>query len=264
MNESILRFRVSVNDPREAFDRYHPGGATVLNRTTWREKPPRSCGITKVHTLPHRADDRSPWIAEIEVSYRPKGCITYVGTTKYDGWTAMMLDRTQDGTLLDGKGQPLPEGQPPVYLPVEVHKDVDFNDVDFGEFIEELEKPGVPRVSDKDALQQLQATGSVKASIASEFTAPRRSRPLTKIILSNMPSGVRFDGFGSKIINISNSTPQLEQVLMDRVTELMADLSRGKSRSSRFQAAKLSTWNFLIRWSSVRPTSMAKTHGSTC
>ena len=51
-------------------------------------------------------------VYDVEVSYRPKGCITFTGGTKYDGWTAVVLNRAPDGTLLDDQGNPLPEGHP--------------------------------------------------------------------------------------------------------------------------------------------------------
>src|SRR5205814_1801612 len=76
---------------------------------------PRSAAITRFKPRPHTAGSDDLIVFDIDVEDRPKGSISFTGGTKYDGWTAMMLDRTKDGTLLDGHGKPLPEGQPPVY-----------------------------------------------------------------------------------------------------------------------------------------------------
>jgi len=102
-------------------------------------KGARSCGVVSIKGRPHPAGSPEAAVFDIEVAYRPKGCITYTGGTKYDGWTALMLDRARDGTLLDGQGKPLADGHPPVYRPVELFEDMDFNDVDFGEFVGEFE-----------------------------------------------------------------------------------------------------------------------------
>ena len=163
----------------------------------------------------------------IEVSYRPKGCITYVGDTQYDGWTAMILDRALDGTLLDGKGNPLPDGRPPVYLAKEVYPDIDFNELDFGEFVDETELPGVKRTTAGEIWEQMEG-GGFSSSINSTFVASRRNRPNVKIILSNAPSQAGY-GPGTRIININNDTPHLEQVLMERLSELMGDFMEGRA-----------------------------------
>src|SRR5687768_8701331 len=121
MTESTLRFRLKSNDFQSVFQRLHPNGQMVLNRTEWMGKEPRSCGVTNMVG--------EEGVIDIEVSYRPKGSITFTGTTKYDGWTALMLDRMQDGTLLDGKGKPLPDGERPVYREHEIYCDIDFNEI---------------------------------------------------------------------------------------------------------------------------------------
>jgi hypothetical protein len=228
VNEKRLRFVLKSTAGVDVFERFFPGGKTILNRTEWRGKEPRSCGVTGFKSRTHRADDPSPVTYEIEVSYRPKGVITYVGNTKYDGWTAMMLDRQRDGTLLDGKGQPLADGLPPVYMPFEIHKDVEFNDLDFGEFVGEFDAPGVRHTTRDAIMEEMKEGGSFGGGTRSTFMAPRRSRPNRKIILTNQPSGPAGDKWGSDIINVSNDTPHVEQVLMDRLAELMADYLEGR------------------------------------
>jgi hypothetical protein len=205
--------------------RFHPNGKTLLNRTEWRGKEPRSCAVTKVESRPHVAGNTESLVFEIEVSYRPKGFITYLGDTRYDGWTAMLLNRDQDGTLLDDGGNPLSEGEPPIHVPYEVCEDVDFNDIDFGEFLREYEVQGIKYVQFDNVMRELMESGSVNTST---FMAPRRQRPYMKIVLSNAPSGTGSDGFGTRIININRSTPRLEQVLMDHLAELVSAFIEGR------------------------------------
>jgi len=229
MKQSILRFVLkSTENPLAVMSRFSPQGKTVLNRTEWRGKEPRSCGVTSVKLRPYSAGSAEPKVFDVEVTYRPKGCITFVGQTKYDGWTAMMLDRKKDGTLLDGHGNPLPEGHPPVYLPFEVHEDVEFNGIDFGEFVGEFDVEGIPHVSLDDVMRKIQESPRFSVSVQSTFMAPRRHRPLVKIILSNAPSGTATDGFGTRIINVNNFTPHLQQVLLDELTELVSGFIEGR------------------------------------
>ena len=49
-----------------------------------------------------------------------------------------------------------------------------------------------------------------------------------KIVLSNHPSSTAMDGFGTRIVNVNNSTPQLRQVLLDQVTELVNGFVEGR------------------------------------
>lgn len=200
----------------------------TLNRTEWRGKEARSCAVTRVSSRPHTSGDTNPIIVDVEVTYRPKGFISYTGNTKYDGWTAMVLDRAADGTLLDGNGQPLKDGEPPVYMPKEVCDDIDFNALDFGEFIDEVEVGGVPRTTEEAVFRELQS-GQLSTSMQGSFIAPHRSRPLKKIILSNHPTGEAVDGFGTRILNINLSTPRFEDVLMEQLSTLMCEFIEGKA-----------------------------------
>jgi hypothetical protein len=227
--QSVLRFVLRTSDhPMAVMSRFHPQGKMVLNRTEWQGKEPRSCGVTAVKGRPHAAGSTEPVVFDVEVSYRPKGCITYSGGTKFDGWTALVLDRAQDGTLLDGQGKPLPKGHPPVFRRVEVFEDVDFNEIDFGEFVGEFEVEGVKHISFEHVMGRLQKSARLNASVNASFVAPRRHRPLVKIVLSKDTSGTGVDGFGTRIFNVNNSTPQLQQVLLDHVTELVNGFVEGR------------------------------------
>lgn len=227
--QSILRFRLTdKGNPLEIMQRFRPVGEYVLNRSEWQGKEPRSCSVTGLKILPYAAGSDESKIIDLEVTYRPKGCIVFVGNTKYDGWTALVPDRKKDGTLLDGNGNALPEGQPPVYLRYEVFNDIDFNVIDFGEFIGEFEVEGIKHVERDDVMREIQESGRFSMSIHSKFMAPRRHRPNVKIVLSNAPSGTSTDGFGTRIVNINNYTPHLRQVLVDELTELMSGFIEGR------------------------------------
>ncbi len=244
--QTILRFKLNATgNSMDIMSRFHPEGKTVLNRTKWRGKEPRSCGVTRVNGHAGGAVPHGTMVVDLEVSYRPKGCITFVGDTKYDGWTAMMVDRMKDGTLLDGHGKHLPEGQPPVYLPFELYEDIEFNDLDFGEFIGESVLEGVRHQTYDEVMkeihEQTEKTGRFNASGSSTFMAPRRQRPSVKIVLSNAPSGVGRDGFGTRIINVNNFTPQVQQVVLDHLTELVNGFIEG-----RYSIKNISTDDFVF------------------
>jgi len=213
----------------------------VLNRTTWRGKEPRSCGVIAVKGRSHAAGSHEPVVVDITIEYRPPGCITYLGNTKYDGWTAFLLDKAPDGTLLDGNGKPLAEGQLPVYRAVEVHGDMEFNDLDFGNFVGESEANGISHVSVDDVMDQVSKARSVHASIKTTFIAARRNRPLVKLVLSNSPSGVSADGFGTRIVNISNFTPRLHNAILDQLMDVVTGVFEG-----RYSIKNLATDSFIF------------------
>jgi hypothetical protein len=227
--QAVLRFVLrSAEHPMTVMSRFLPEGKVVLNSTEWRGKEPRSCGVVSVKGPPHAPGGPEPVVYDIEVAYRPKGCITYSGGTRYDGWTAVVLDRTEDGTLLDGEGKPLPEGYPPVYRRVEVYGDADFNQIDFGEFVEELEVEGVKHVPLEEVMGRIRRSARFSASLNASFVAPRRHRPVVKIALSNEPSGIGVDGFGTHIFNIQKSAPQLRQTILDHVGEVVTGFVEGR------------------------------------
>lgn len=223
---TILRFELKFSGhPIELYNRFMPQGMYVLNTTEWRKKEPRSCAVTKIST--GLGSEEGAADVQIEVEYRPKGCVKFVGGTKYDGWTALMVDRSPDGELLNGKGEPLANGEPPVYRPVEVYRDVEFNDLDFGEFVGEFEM-GLGRLTYHEASEAIVASDEVSVGLNSTFMAPRRHRPNVKLVLSNAPSGVSTDGFGTKIIRISNYTPHLKQAVLDEVTSIVSGFIEGR------------------------------------
>jgi hypothetical protein len=227
--QSVLRFVLRTTDhPKTVMSRLSPQGKSVLNRTSWRGKEPRSCGVTAIKGRAQAVGSEEPATYDIEVSYRPRGCITYLGGTRFDGWTVSVLDCTDEGALLDGKGQPLPDGHPPVYRQFEVFEDADFNELDFGEFVGEFEAEGIKHVSFEHVMGRIRHSGRFSASIRSSFVAPRRRRPTVKIVLSNAPTGAGADEFGTHVFNIQKTTPQLQQAILDRVCESVHGFVEGR------------------------------------
>jgi hypothetical protein len=225
---TILRFLLkATGDIRNVMSRFYPEGTYVLNRSEWMGKEPRSCAVTKVKGRPHMSGSNEPMVFDVEVSYRPKGWITFVGNTKYDGWTAMMLDQMKDGTLLDGHGKPLPDGQEKVYLPYEMFHDVEFSEIDFGEFVGETEL-GIKHFRHDEITKMAEKAGHVNWGTKGNFMAARRSRPLVKILLSNANSGTAADGFGTRIVMVNNSTPHLKKVLFDHLVEAVSGFIEGR------------------------------------
>jgi hypothetical protein len=226
--QTILQFVLTSHDnPLEIMYRFLPEGRRVLNRIEWRGKEPRSCAVTNVTVRPRSAGSNEPYIADIEVTYRPKGCITFVGGTKYDGWTAMMLDRKKDGTLLDGRGNPLPESATAVYLTFEVYNDVDFNQIEFGDFVGEHQVGEIERLEFEAVLEDFFRGGRASLSTHSTFMSPRRFRPFVKIILSDAPSGVSAES-GDRIVNVNRFTPHLTQVVVDQLMEVVSGFVEGR------------------------------------
>ena len=238
--ESVLRFVLRTNEnPLKVMERFHPQGKQVLNSTTWRGKEPRSCSVRQVRSGACAVASDKGIAFEVEVSYRPKGCITFVGNTKYDGWTAMVLAKAQDGTLLDEHGKPLPEGQPSVYLPYEVYGAVDFNLIEFGDFVGEFEVESVKHRQWHDLMLEIEHSVPFAVGFMPTFMSPRRERPMVKIALSNAPSGLRRDGWGTKIIGVSNSTPHLQQVLLDHITEIVSGFIEGRYRMNCLKTGEI-------------------------
>jgi hypothetical protein len=217
---TVMRFKLALERPLDAFNIFYPKGHQVLNRTEWRGKEPRSCAVTGIRGGPHSAADIGPIIFDVEVSYRPKGYITFVGETKYDGWTAMMLDRQKDGTLLDGHGKPLPPGQPQVYLPFEVYKDAEFNDMNFGDFVDEVQVAGIRHVSHDEVMRRFHNSQHMSMSMRSDFIAPRRQRPQAKIIVSEFQFAAVGERSDMRSIHVDKTAPHFTQTLFDRLYEI--------------------------------------------
>src|SRR5665213_2891018 len=142
----------------------------------------------------------------------------------------MSLNRSNDGVLLDGHGQHLKDGDPPVYLPYEIYPDVEFNDSDFGDFVGEEEIEEIETVEYEAVMNQIMGSGmAIRQEVNSPFIARHRLRPQKKIVLSNRPTHVYQDGFGTHILNISLSSAHLEQELMNQLTNLMHEFIEGKA-----------------------------------
>lgn len=227
----VLRFELKVPSEHgmrvglELMRQFHPDGKTILNESEWRGKEPRSCGVTRVKSRTHSMGDPSPIIVDIEVAYRPQGYVSYVGTTRYDGWNATAPMKKGD-VLIGRDGQSLKEGESPIYQSFEVFPDADFDKLDFGEFVGEFDIEDVKRTTVDEVMKELVDYGSIGGVT---FIAPYRNRPRKKIILSNEPTGEIVDGFGTRILNIDNSTNQLEQVLIDRLESLIREFIEGKA-----------------------------------
>src|SRR5260370_13525344 len=74
----------------------------------------------------------------------------------------------------------------------------------------------------------IQGFKRMRMGVHSSFVAPRRHRPFVKLVLSNNPTGTGVDGFGTMIVNVDSSTPQLRQVILDQVTELVNGFVEGR------------------------------------
>jgi hypothetical protein len=209
---------------RDVWSRFLPDGKYVLNRTAWRNKESRTCAVTGLGTSERQPGD--PVEILIEVTYKPKGFISFVGNTKYDGWDVLKVDKQADRTLLDGNGNPLPEGQPPVVSRWQVYDDMEFGDMNFGEFVEESEANEIRRTSLEQLFSELK--GNIRAGNP-QFVAPYRSRPSKKIILTNSASGKGVDGFGTVIENVNHSTPNIKDVIFEKLIELTYEFVEGKA-----------------------------------
>ena len=77
-------------------------------------------------------------------------------------------------------------------------------------------------------MQRMRNARRMQAGVLSSFVAPHRHRPQVKIVLSNRPSGERFDGFDTLIVNLNNDTPDLENVLLDTLTKLVSGFVEGR------------------------------------
>lgn len=227
--QTILKFELEVPlGPFGVFERFYPKGQMVLNSQEWYGKEPRSCAVTNLRSAPRSMDSEAATIFYIEVTYKPKGVISYTGETRYDGWTAMLLDRMKDGTLLDGHGKPLAPNSPPVYLPYEMYHDTDFNEIEFGKFLGEFDVNNIEKITYDEVMNQIASSGSFDMSISTTFTAPRKSRPPVKIILTNTSSGVAADKWGTRIINVDFATPHLAQVIVEHVQDIVRGTLEGK------------------------------------
>lgn len=233
MNEKILRFVLKTKSPANVMDVFFPGGHQVLNRTEWMGKEPRSCAVTKCSSREHTANSPDPVIFDIEVSYRPKGYISYCGNTQYNGWECEMLDRMKDGTLLDGKGQPLNAGEKPVHLQFKAYADLEFRELEFGEFIGEFDGMVVQHETFDAVMALINEVGQKGCLVSCDisgggFVAAHRQRPNKKILVTSRHAGEQQAQFGGKCVLVPTSHPHVETVLMDELTKLMGEFIEGK------------------------------------
>ena len=145
-NKSVLRFNLlmeSVNlVPGEgSFPWRIP---SKINSTPWMDKEPESCMVVEFKQKEPVPIGKTAMMDHAEfkilVGYRPHGWISdekHGGRERLNGWHLEIIARTNDGTLLDGAGKPLPPGQEPVFLCYNVYELADFNDYDFGNFLGE-------------------------------------------------------------------------------------------------------------------------------
>ncbi len=225
MNERLLRFKLMTDSPGELHGRFYPTGETVLNSTEWWGKEPRSCAVVDFKAS-YTQGDPPPYPANIVVAYRPKGFVNYQGSTRYDGWTAMMPNRKSDGTYLDESGNPLEYGEARFFKPTEVYRDIEFNEIDFGDFVGETDGATIEHLTSDGLMERMRHVRKIGGD---DFIAPRRQRSRTKIILSDMPTAVMPDQFGGYVINLNNNSPQLEQVLQDKIEEVFTGYLEGRT-----------------------------------
>ena len=224
---TILKFVLRTSDHfRTLHSKFTYEGSLALNKTEWRGKEPRTCAVSQVRA--RGVGNREPVECEIEVSYRPPGYITFAGGTRYDGWSPTAVRKSADGVLLDANGQPLEDGHPPVYAPIGALPEIEFNELDFGEFVGETETVSVERVPYDAVMKQIFESGRVNASINARFVAPRRNRPLTKLVLIHEQWEEMVDGFGTHFYGINVKTPHLQQVVQDHVTKLIIGFVEGR------------------------------------
>jgi hypothetical protein len=114
----------------------------LLNSKEWMGKKPGSCRVVDFKQDKPVPLGKTAMMDHAEfllfVGYRPNGWISDVkddGRQRLNGWNLEVRDQKNDGTLLDGHGQPLPPGAEAVYLRFEMCHLVDFNDYEFGHFL---------------------------------------------------------------------------------------------------------------------------------
>lgn len=227
--QSRLYFSLlSADPPHVVMSRLQPRGSPALNRTHWRDKLPRTCAVVSARTGPLTVGSGGPVRYEVIVLHRPQKCVSYTGRTRYEGWTAMVPNRAPDGTLLDASGHPLPAGHPPVLLPVEVYEDLEFNDLDLGDFVrEEVVAPIQHR--DHDEVWNLLTHGpGMSVSMSSDFVAPRRNRPSVKVVISPDPTGVWADKWGTRIVNVCSETVHLREKVLDEIVDVVFGFVEGR------------------------------------
>ena len=146
-NKSLLRFRllaefVNPLEPEEGtplwlMDR------SLRNSSPWMGKEAGSCMVVHVEQQSSVTLGKTFMMEHAEfivtVGFRPEGWISNLGNggrDRLNGWTREICDQMDDGSMLDGKGHPLPDDAAPVFLRPEAFQYgcADFNAVTFGVF----------------------------------------------------------------------------------------------------------------------------------
>jgi hypothetical protein len=181
MDASTLRFRGLMESPPHSLnvlDRWQPDGEIVVNSKTWMGRPPRTCRIGRLSM--ELADPGQTQEFEIEVHYRSPDFVSYVGTTRYEGWDVPQV-REQDGIPVDATGSAIPDGTLLDYEQTEVYPQVDFERFDFGELVEVI-PVNETLVINADQLDDHFRGKARKASTGITFLAPLRHR-LTGLVI---------------------------------------------------------------------------------
>ena len=219
---------------RKVMNVYNPSGSPPLNRTEWKRMPARSCCIQRISLGPETNGK-----LQIEVEYRPDNWISYVGDTKYAGWTAYIENRRHDGVLLDRDGNLLPDGEEPVLLPYQLYSDMDFNNLEFGELIEEIPLLRDEDISFDEIMRQIEQSGHFRIGGADPVSVLHRSRPTVMILISENPTGLLRGGFGELIQNINSETPHLKQVVSEALVTFVRGFLEGRYDMPALQGASL-------------------------
>jgi hypothetical protein len=112
-----------------------------VNSLPWKGKEPESCKRVEFNQAkPVSRSEQTEFIFTVSCRPRrsagvPEGHDAWAGLWS-EGWKIKHLNISKDGTLLDAKGNPLPEDRPPVVVECSLYKTVDYNRFDFGQPIE--------------------------------------------------------------------------------------------------------------------------------
>lgn len=217
-----------------------------LNRTAWKGTPPRSCRIMGSKMGPDTGGK-----VQIEVEYRPIHWVSFSSDTKYVGWTAFVPNRSSDGVFLDRDGNPLPDGDEPILLQFEVYRDIEFNDLDFGEMIEEIPFENDEEVTFEDVLRKIEASGKFEMGGVKAIAVPHRRRAKSMMQISDEPTGQMSGGFGDTIHNINSQTPHIEQAVAEVLSSLVRGFLEGRNDLTVIKGGDL----FMLNLSALLPGS---------
>lgn len=226
MESSILKFRLRCEDPgdpMDLFDRYYPDGKTVLNRSTWMQRPPRTCCIRGVSN--DWDEPGEPLDAIIEVEYRSPDFVSYVGETRYEGWDVRMICQ-RNGIPVGADGEPLADGAIPIFDDFEVYPDIEFDELQFGELIGETEIRDVESISIENLRTEGFSEKPLRTSSDITFLAARKSRPTGTVTLSDQPSGI-YDQNGFRLFNVDVAAGHLEYTVENAYFQLMCEFLGG-------------------------------------